>query len=102
MEQLLDWTLGRTADIPKSQRFTFGQRIDSKTLDCMDYVVTAVYSSGAERKQWLSELNLALEQLRVLWRIVQGRTWISQRQLIHVNSLIDEIGRMAGGWMKSA
>ena len=28
------WTLDRTADFPKSQRFTFGQRLDNLSLDC--------------------------------------------------------------------
>ena len=28
--QLVGWTLERTADFPKSQRFTFGQRLDNK------------------------------------------------------------------------
>src|SRR5258708_6404378 len=33
--QLVGWTLDRTADFPKSQRFTFGQRVDNLSLDCL-------------------------------------------------------------------
>jgi hypothetical protein len=98
--QLVDWTLGRTADVPKSHRFTFGQRLDNLTLDGLMFVVEALFTKGEARRQRLSSLNLCIEKLRVLWRLVQARGWVSQQQLLHVNGLLDEIGRMAGGWMK--
>jgi hypothetical protein len=65
--------------LPKSARFTFGQRLDNLTLDA---------------------LNLLLEQLRVLWRLVEQRGWISQQQLLFANGRLGEIGRMTGGWLK--
>ena len=99
--QLVGWTLDRTADFPKSQRFTFGQRVDNLSLDCLQQVVRAIYSTGNQRHAYLSELNLKLEELRVLWRLIQQRGWITQRQLLYVGGVLDELGRMAGGWMKS-
>jgi hypothetical protein len=63
--QLVGWTLDRTADFPKSQRFTFGQRLDNLSLDCLQQVVRAIYSPGKQRSSHLSELNLKLEELRV-------------------------------------
>lgn len=39
MNELVLWTLNRTADFPKSQRFTFGHRIDGTTLDALALVV---------------------------------------------------------------
>jgi hypothetical protein len=47
-----------------------------------------------------SRLNLLLEQLRILWRLVQDRDWISQQQLLFVSGRLDEIGRMTGGWLR--
>jgi hypothetical protein len=63
--------------------------------------VRAIYSTGNQRHGYLSELNLRLEELRVLWRLIQQRDWITQRQLLYVGGVLDELGRMAGGWMKS-
>ena len=100
MTELCGWTFDRTASLPKSQRFTFGQRLDNVTLDGLMLVVRAIFSPGARKRDCLVELNLLLEQLRVLWRLVQERRWISQQQLLFVNGKIDEIGRMAGGWLK--
>ena len=38
----MGWTLDRTADIPKSQRFTFGQRLDNLALDTLQATVKAI------------------------------------------------------------
>lgn len=100
LTELAGWTFDRTAAIPKSQRFTFGQRLDNATLDALMLAVKAIYSPGKAKRQHLLDLNLLLEQLRVLWRLVEERRWISQQQLLFVNGKIDEIGRMAGGWLK--
>lgn len=53
------------------------------------------------KQDTLHELNLTLEKLRVLWRIIHGRQFISQQQLLFVITQIDEIGRMTGGWIRS-
>ncbi len=55
----------------------------------------------AERKPRLLWRGFLLEKLRVLWRIVHGRKFISQQQLFFAIGKIDEIGRMTGGWIKS-
>lgn len=98
--ELTGWTLNRTADFPKSHRFTFGQRLDNVTLDAVLLAVRTLYSPKPGKAVLLDELNLLLEQLRVLWRLVHDQRWISQQQLLFVNGRIDEIGRMAGGWRK--
>lgn len=98
---LVGWTLDRTADLPKSQRFTFGQRLDGLMLEALERCIEAAYSAKPEKLRALTSLNLLLEKLRVLWRLVHERGWISQQQLFYVIGQIDEAGRMAGGWMKS-
>lgn len=99
LTEVVGWTLDRTADIPKSQRFTFGQRLDNLTLDALQSVVKAVFTSEARSKQeFLSELMLLLEQVQVLWRLVHDRHWISQQQLLYISGKLDEAGRMANGW----
>jgi hypothetical protein len=99
--ELTGWTLDRTADIPKSHRFSFGQRLDNLTLDALLLAVRALYTPRTDKPPLLAELNLTLEQLRVLWRLLHDRRWISQQQLLFVNRQLDEIGRMTGGWLKS-
>lgn len=101
IEEFLGWTLDRTADFPKSHRFTFGQRMDLLMLAAVEHTVAARYDAWA-RPAELRALNLVLEKCRVLWRLVQARQWISQRQLLFAAQKLDEIGRMAGAWLKAS
>lgn len=100
MTELLGWTFDRSADFPKCHRFTFGQRLDGLTLDGLLLLTRAIFSSRDSKAPLLIEFNLLLEQLRVLWRLAHNRQWISQQQLVFVTGKIDELGRMAGGWLR--
>ncbi len=103
LQEVLGWTLDRTADLPKSQRFTFGQRLDSLTLDALLLVQrAAVTGDRAQKSTHLAEVSVVLEQLNLLWELVQQRRWISQQQLVFVASKLAEAGRMTGGWLKQA
>jgi hypothetical protein len=100
LTEIVGWTLDRTASLPKSSRFTFGQRLDNRTLDALELAVRAIFSPPTRKRVLLEELNLLLEQLRVLWRLCLERGWISRQQLVFVVGKIDEAGRMTGGWIK--
>jgi hypothetical protein len=103
LQEILGWTLDRTADIPKSQRFTFGQRLDGLTLDALLLAQrAAVTGDRAEKARCLGELSVALEQLNLLWELIQTRRWISQQQLVFIAGKVAEAGRMTGGWLKQA
>ena len=97
-EEFCGWTLDTTAKIPKSQRFSFGQRIDGHTLDVLELIILCIYRS--DKVTVLREINLKLEILRTFWRLVQKRGCISLKQLNFANLKLDEAGRMVGGWMK--
>lgn len=99
---LTGWTLDRTASLPKSQRFTFGERVDRLTLDGLELVLEAIYSPPERKAAPLRRLNLNLEKLRVFWRLICDRGWISAQQLLFVTQRLDEVGRMTGGWLKDA
>ena len=101
LTELTSWSLDRTAAFPKSHRFTFGERLDSLALDSLELCLEAINLPPAGKRVPLQKLNLNLEKLRVFWRLVCDRKWISLQQLAFVVSKIDEMGRMGGGWIKS-
>ena len=103
LQEVLGWTLDRTADLPKSQRFTFGQRLDGLTLEALLLVQrAAVTGDRSQKAKHLAEVSVVLEQLNLLWELVQHRRWISQQQLVFVAGKLGEAGRMTGGWLKQA
>jgi hypothetical protein len=96
----LGWTLDRTATLPRSHRFTFGERVDRLTLDCLELTIEAIYAPPEQKAAPLRRVNVDLEKLRVFWRLLCERRWISQQQLLFASQRLDEIGRMVGGWIK--
>jgi hypothetical protein len=93
-----DWILDTVEKYPKSVRFTISNRISNLTLDIMECIVEAIYTK--ERSHILGRVNVYIEKLRILFRISFMRKYISERQYEYVSGLIDETGRMLGGWKK--
>jgi hypothetical protein len=66
LQEILGWTLDRTADLPRSQRFTFGQRLDGLTLESLLLAQRAAVTGDRPAKaKHLGELSVLLDQLRI-------------------------------------
>jgi len=95
-----DWILDLLDKYPKSVRFTLSSRIANLTLDVMEGIVEAIYTK--KRSYILVRINLYIEKLRILFRISFSRKYISQKQYEYVAVLLDETGKMTGGWLKES
>ena len=93
---LLGWILDRTAKFPKNMRFGLVQKIETISLDLLDLLVEAIYSS--ERTELYRPVNLGIEKLRVFLRLSHDRGLLSAEQLRFAAGGLDEIGRMWHGW----
>jgi len=96
---LILWVLPKLAKFPRDQRFLLGDRIETTLLDCLELLIEATYSKEKERV--LRDVNLKLEKLRFLWRISRDMCYIPLRSYEFGARSINEIGKMAGGWIKS-
>jgi hypothetical protein len=94
-----DWIMSTVEKFPKTVRFTVSSRIVNMTLDVLEGIVEAIYTRN--RSHILRRLNLYIEKLRVLFRISFTRRYISKAQYEFVSGLLDETGRMIGGWEKA-
>lgn len=101
LTELAAWSTERAADFPRPQQATLGPRIDLLSLDALEAATEAGFAARKAKAAPLHRLNLKLELLRCFWRIALDRGFIAQRQAIFVHAKIDEIGRMAGAWLRS-
>ena len=67
----------------------------------MELITTAIYTPAKQRRRKLQAINLALDHLRILWRLSHDRRYISTQQYAHASELIGETGKMVGGWLKT-
>lgn len=87
--------------LPKSQKFTLGDRIQQMLTEVLEKLIEASYAPPAQKKEILPQANILLEKLRFFFRLAHELGYLSMAQYKEMTLRTDEIGRMAGGWLKS-
>ena len=95
-----EWIMDKSAKLPRSVRPTLVKRIDDYSLDILELIQEAIFTKTKARRTKLRAINSHLDKLRILMRICYDRQYISMKQYRYAYELIDETGRMVGGWLK--
>lgn len=98
--RFLLWVVPALEKFPRSQRVLLGDRIETTALAVLEGLVEATYSKQVEAI--LREVNLALERLRFLFRLSKDLHYLDLKRYEYVAREIDEIGRLVGGWLRTA
>lgn len=94
--------LERTARFPKILRFTLAARIENRLLDVMEALVDAQYATGRRQQEALGLADAGIARLRILLRLSHLRQCIDSRAYEETARVLDECGRMLGGWVQYA
>jgi hypothetical protein len=97
--EMLTWLLNHTKKFPKHQRFVMAKRMESAALDFHDEILRAT-RSGSKLKA-LGQADYHLARLKIYNRICKDLQLHSFRQYEHLASVLDEVGRLLGGWLVS-
>jgi len=87
--------------VPKADRYTIFERGENAILDVLDNIMLASGQPGREKLATLNKASSRLNLLRVFIRLLKDTKVIDTKKYIDLENIIDEIGRMLGGWMKS-
>lgn len=87
--------------VPKQDRFTIFERVDSVTLDIIEGILLASSQQKTTKLPALERVSLKLNMLRIFIRLMKDTKALDSKKYIALESLIDEIGRMLGGWIRS-
>ncbi|MBI4065822.1 four helix bundle protein [Candidatus Kaiserbacteria bacterium] len=88
-------------DVSKQDRYTIWQRSENLILDVIEAILLASQSGKAEKLPFLETASVKLNLLRVLIRLTKDVKAIDNKRYIVLETDIDEIGRMLGGWIRS-
>ena len=97
---LIAWLLPRTQRFPKAQRFIITKRLQDAVLDFQESLFWANSHTGRQRLTFLQAADVHLDKLRLYLRLVHRWQWLSSGQYEHVSRMVDEIGRLLGGWIR--
>jgi hypothetical protein len=99
--ELLKYTLPTLEGLPRSQKFTLGDRVQNHLSDLLEMLIEAYYLPGSEKRPVLMRINIRLEMLRHFYRLGFERGHYNSLKYRDFSEKTDEIGRMVGGWLKS-
>jgi hypothetical protein len=86
---------------PKVERFSLGARLESTALDLLEGLLSANQLPNNLKRSALTSLSAKLELLRLLVRLALETKCIDQKKYLILQTLLQEIGRMLGGWIRS-
>jgi four helix bundle protein len=95
---LLLWLLPVTARFPRQQRFVLAEAVQRAALGFQESIIEAGQTRQAAA---LQEADTRLAALRVYLRLSHDLRLLSGGQYEHVARMVDEIGRLLGGWKKT-
>ena len=86
--------------MPRSERHTLSQHIRNTLIDIAKLIVEA--NKRRDKTPTLYQIDVEIEKLRMLVRLAKDLEFISVHRYGIMAERINEIGRMLGGWLKSA
>jgi hypothetical protein len=98
---LLAWLLPKAERFPRLYRRTVVQRLMDAALDFQEALFDAQSQGGSTRQRHLRSADATLNKVRLYLRLAHRWQWLNDGQYRHVNSMVAEIGRMLGGWLKA-
>lgn len=102
VHDLLLWLIPQTLQFPRAHRFGLAKRLQDKTFDLQERLLEAAMSRGNTQRQQLVNADILLAQLRYHLRLAQELGLLTVKQYAHVSSIVAEVGRMLGAWLKKA
>lgn len=98
---LLAWLGPRSEKFPRVYRLTVTQRLMSAALDFQESIFDALSQGGTTRHKHLRAADAHLNKLRLYLRLAHRWKWLNDGQYKHVSTMVAEVGRMLGGWIKA-
>lgn len=88
-------------DIPKSERYGLWLRGENSCLELLELILAAGQETKEAKLLPLRTASVKLNALRIFIRLAKDTRAIDLKKYVALQSLIDEIGRMLGGWLRS-
>lgn len=87
--------------VPKQDRFTIWQKCENLILNILEKLLIANNLSKDKKLPELENMSIDLNFLRVFLRLAKEIKSIDNAKYVSIEKIIDEIGRMLGGWIRS-
>ena len=84
--------------LPKTQRYSLGQRIDTLFIEIIEAVATASFLNRGEKLPYVRRAIQKLDALKILLMILWETKALDNKKYGALSAPLNEIGKMLGGW----
>jgi four helix bundle protein len=95
---MLEWLLPATLKFPREHRFVLAKRAQNAAFNFYEAIIAA--SLNKETMPHLQQADIELQRLRLYIRLCQRLQFFSAGQYQHISAMLEEIGKLLGGWMR--
>lgn len=98
--ELLQWLIPATIKFPRQQRFVLAAAVQKSALELHERLIEA---AKAEDPLWfLQQAEISLTKLRFYLRLCRDLNLLQVGPYEHVSRMVNEVGKLLGGWIKKA
>jgi len=86
---------------PKQDRYTVAQRCENLSLEILELAILAHGKEHRSKILILGKMDVKLKLLKYLVRACHDIKAMNEKRYLYFEGMLQEIGRMLGGWIKS-
>lgn len=87
-------------DFPKIYRYTLGGKIENYFLELLEMIIVLLYLTPDQKYSRLTIAIAKLDNLKFFLQLAWENKCIADTNYSSLSMLLDEVGRMLGGWKK--
>jgi hypothetical protein len=87
--------------VPKTERYTIYERCECLIICLLECFFLAGFEKSAQKIVVLEKASVQLNLLRFFVRLMKDTKTFDTKKYVALQAMIDEIGRMLGGWIRS-
>jgi four helix bundle protein len=96
---LLRWLIPATVKFPRHQRFVLAAALQQAALQFQEEIVEAAHAR--QPRPSLERADASLSKLRLHLRLSHDLGCLGKGQYLHAAGMVNEIGKLLGGWLKT-
>lgn len=87
--------------VPKRDRFTWGERSETLAIDLLSRISKATYAQRQVQRSTLLEASDLIDRLKIYLRLGSDLKILDQKKYLSRTGELIELGKMVGGWLKT-
>lgn len=90
-----------SALFPKKDKYTLGAKCEAQIISVLELFLEASWSSKEEKIILLKKASIKFDMLKVFIRLLKDLNILDNNKYSDLQTRLQEIGKMLGGWQKS-